>query len=66
MPEQMPISPDSVHLVTVCHRNINGNPAYYPQEEYDGQTFYFCTEACLHAFQDNPEKFIKVHGQEEK
>lgn len=25
--------------------------------EYQGQTYYFCSEACQQAFQDEPEKY---------
>jgi YHS domain-containing protein len=51
---------------TVCHRIITSDPAYYPQFLYRGQIIYFCTEACLHAFLEEPEIFIKAHSQEDK
>ena len=51
---------------TVCRRLIPADPAYYPQAEYRGQVLYFCTETCLHAFQDDPERFIAVHIKEKK
>ncbi len=50
---------------TLCRRLITGDPVYHPQAEYRGQTIYFCTEACLHAFQDDPERFLEVHRPEE-
>jgi YHS domain-containing protein len=58
---------DSTHsFETLCRRLITGDPAYFPQAKYRGQTIYFCTEFCLHAFQDDPERFLEVHSQEEK
>ena len=54
------------HFETVCHRLFTSDPTYYPQIVYGGRMKYFCTEACLHAFLDGPERFIIVHVQEMK
>lgn len=51
---------------TVCRRVITGDPAYYPHVEYQGEVIYFCTEACLHAFLEDPERFLEVHVKEEE
>jgi YHS domain-containing protein len=50
-------------LETVCHRVISGDPPYYPQAIFSGQTIYFCTEACLHSFLEEPEKFLAIHSR---
>lgn len=30
----------------------------YPSAEYRGEQIYFCTRACLRAFEQNPETFM--------
>ncbi len=29
------------------------------QMEYEGRTYYFCSEGCRKAFQDNPEEYLR-------
>ncbi len=48
---------------TVCHRTIRGDPDYYPQAEFHGQTIYFCTETCLSVFLSDPEQFYAAHSK---
>jgi len=48
---------------TVCHRTIHGDPAFYPQAEYHGQTIYFCTETCQSVFLSDPERFYAAHSK---
>lgn len=45
----------------LCGRKLTGDPRYFPQAEYHGQTVYFCTEYCLRAFLEDPERFSLVH-----
>lgn len=47
--------------VTVCGRGIPGDPAYYPRALHQGQVLYFCTQACLDAFQSDPQRFLEAH-----
>ena len=34
------------------------DPTKYPSIEYRGERVYFCTQACLDAFQLNPDPFM--------
>ena len=34
------------------------DPSQYPSAEYQGERIYFCTRACLRAFQKNPDAFM--------
>lgn len=34
------------------------NPAGYPSAIYRGEKVYFCTQACLRAFEADPERFM--------
>jgi YHS domain-containing protein len=42
---------------TVCGGIIK-EPEKYPHAEYEGERVYFCTKACLHAFEQNPDAFM--------
>lgn len=42
---------------TVCGGKLK-NPEKYPSALYRGEIVYFCTEACLHAFEQDPDRFI--------
>ena len=42
----------------VCKMEINAEDAEATAEFRD-KTFYFCSEACKEAFEQNPERFIK-------
>ncbi len=42
---------------TACGGAIK-NPSSYPSAEYRGERVYFCTRACLRAFEQNPEAFM--------
>ncbi|MFQ5942424.1 MAG: YHS domain-containing protein [Anaerolineales bacterium] len=44
-------------LKTVCGSEIQ-DPDKYPGSLYGGKVVYFCTGACLKAFQDDPDRFI--------
>ncbi|MBI5352362.1 MAG: YHS domain-containing protein [Chloroflexi bacterium] len=33
-------------------------PEKYPSADYQGQRVYFCNQACLRAFMDNPDGFM--------
>jgi YHS domain-containing protein len=49
--------------LTVCHRTITGDSAYYPQAEFHSQTIYFCTETCKGVFRFDPEHFYAAHSK---
>jgi YHS domain-containing protein len=53
----------NVKLRMVCGRSIETDPAYIPQAPFHGRAVYFCTEFCLHAFQQDPDRFVQVHHQ---
>ena len=42
---------------TVCGGNIS-DPDRYPSALYRGQRVYFCTRACLRAFESVPDRFM--------
>jgi P-type Cu+ transporter len=41
----------------VCGMQINIDTAP-AQTEYEGQIYYFCSQGCKEAFDENPEQFI--------
>ncbi len=43
--------------VTACGGKIS-DPSRYPSALYRGQRVYFCTRACLHAFEAVPDRFM--------
>jgi YHS domain-containing protein len=42
---------------TACGSEIK-DPKKYPSSLYRGEAVYFCTGACLRAFQGDPDRFI--------
>lgn len=42
---------------TVCGGKIK-EPEKYPTAEYHGERIYFCNNACLRAFAQNPDAFM--------
>ncbi|HTX90290.1 MAG TPA: hypothetical protein VMC09_03650 [Anaerolineales bacterium] len=48
-------------LPMICGRNIDGDPAYFPNAKYQGQAVYFCTQFCLNAFAADPDRFYLAH-----
>jgi len=42
---------------TVCGGTLK-NPEKYPSASYQGEQIYFCTNACLRVFRQDPEKFL--------
>jgi YHS domain-containing protein len=40
----------------VCGMEIHESTA--PSARHEGVTYYFCSQSCLGAFQDDPEKFV--------
>ena len=49
--------PTMPEFQTACKGAIK-DPTRYPSAEYKGKTVYFCTRACLHAFEQNPDAFM--------
>lgn len=48
---------DPIIVETVCGGKLN-YPEKYPSALYKGERVYFCTAACLRAFEGDPDKFI--------
>jgi YHS domain-containing protein len=44
-------------MKTVCRADID-RATYYPSDLHRGERVYFCNEACLRAFQSQPDAFI--------
>jgi Cu+-exporting ATPase len=44
-------------LDPVCKMEVNPASAE-AQSEYEGQTFYFCSEACKQKFDANPQQYL--------
>lgn len=51
------IEPDTPQFKTACGGNIK-DPSKYPNAEYRGERIYFCTNACLRAFEQIPDQFM--------
>lgn len=47
---------------TACGGVIK-DPSKYPSAEYRGEQTYFCTRACLRAFEQNPEAFMSGEAE---
>ncbi len=43
----------------VCGMSVEKATAQ--QSEYQSQTYYFCSLMCLKAFEDDPERYLKLH-----
>ncbi len=52
-------SPPALEPLThaACGGKLSG-PAQYPSAVYRGQRVYFCTYACLRAFESDPDRFM--------
>ena len=44
-------------ILSVCGGKLD-EPEKYPSAEYKGQHVYFCNQACLRAFEKDPDRFI--------
>lgn len=49
-------SPESL-AQTACGGKVK-NPEKFPSALFNGEPVYFCTHACLRAFEANPERFM--------
>lgn len=45
------------NIKTACG-GILTEPAKYPSADHQGKRIYFCTRACLRAFEENPDGFM--------
>ncbi len=54
--EKQPRQPTGA-AVTACG-GILRDPENYPRAEYRGEQVYFCTRACLRAFEQSPDAFM--------
>lgn len=49
--------PQPVIAKTACGGELTDTRGY-PSAEYRGEPIYFCTDACLRVFGENPEAFM--------
>lgn len=49
--------PQAVIAKTACGGKLTDTRGY-PSAEYRGERVYFCTDACLRKFNENPEAFM--------
>jgi len=62
--------PDS-EAKTACGGKLK-DPSKYPSADYRGERVYFCTRACLRAFERNPDAFMSgeiehpIHEEDEE
>jgi YHS domain-containing protein len=54
------IAKEEMYMSTdpVCGMEVHENTA--PAIDHDGKTYYFCSRACLGAFQDHPEMYVEA------
>jgi YHS domain-containing protein len=45
-------------IVTTCGGLLE-HPEKYPRAQFEGKWVYFCTQACLDAFKQNPSAFMR-------
>jgi YHS domain-containing protein len=45
----------------VCGMDVDEATAEW-ESEYKGETYYFCAQGCMRAFEENPEKYLKEPG----
>lgn len=50
-------APEPQLIKTVCGGTLT-DPSKYPSAMFNGERVYFCVEACLKAFMNDPEKFM--------
>ena len=46
----------------VCNMQVDAQSAA-GQSQYQGQTYYFCSQDCKQKFDRNPEQYAKQKGQ---
>ena len=51
------LPPQEPQAVTVCGGKMTES-SRYPSALYRGQRVYFCTRACLRAFESDPDRFM--------
>lgn len=49
----------------VCGMKVDAERAA-GQSEYNGQTYYFCSQICKTKFEQNPEKYVSDSGERQK
>ncbi len=52
----MDTTPEPI-VLSACGGKLT-DPENYPSAEYKGKRVYFCTRACLQAFEGNPDGFM--------
>ena len=56
-----PAEPEPVYE-TACGGKLK-DPTNYPSAMYRGEQVYFCTRACMRAFEQNPDAFISGEAE---
>ncbi|MBD3234990.1 MAG: YHS domain-containing protein [candidate division Zixibacteria bacterium] len=58
---------ENVHHDIVCGMDVEITEET-PRMEYEGETYYFCSEYCKEQFEEDPEKYAeemeKMHGED--
>ncbi len=52
----------AVQRDTVCGMSVDEQRAA-GRSEYEGQTYYFCSQSCQAKFDQNPEQYTKDTGE---
>ena len=52
----------NTHRDPVCSMQVDEKNAA-GQSEYQGQTYYFCSENCKERFDENPQQYVKQGAQ---
>ena len=56
----------TVNRDPVCGMELNVEETQsQPQAEYEGETFYFCSESCREQFDERPELYANKAGMRE-
>jgi len=52
----------ATHRDPVCGMQVDEQKAA-GQTQHQGQTYYFCSEACQQKFEQNPQQYARSSGQ---
>ena len=59
------ITPSKTMRDPVCHMSVDPDMTDL-RVDHEGQSYYFCAEACHKSFEMNPEKFLPSHNTKRK
>lgn len=55
-------TPEKSYKDPVCGMKVSHTSAI-ATSTYEGKTYYFCADACKHAFNAMPQKYVQQHRQ---